>query len=60
MTTVFDSTINAEREAVDSGTFTSRYHRLHAAWSFNFHLTSRTYAHPDTTGFMPRGDSASA
>ena len=41
-------------------TFTSGYHRLHAAWSFNFHLTLRTYAVLDTTGLMPCGDSVSA
>jgi hypothetical protein len=34
------------------------YHRLHAAWYFNFHLTS-TDALLDTTGFVPCGDSVS-
>ena len=44
----------------ESVNITSGYHRLHAAWSFNFYPASGTYALLDTTGFMPRGDSVSA
>jgi hypothetical protein len=51
---------NRWKQFQSSGYFTCRYHRLHAAWSFNFHLTPRTFALLDTTGFMPRGDSAAA
>jgi hypothetical protein len=48
------------RNSVKKATFTSGYHRLHAAWFLNFHLASRTFALLDTTGFMPCGDSVSA
>ena len=35
------------------------YHRLHAAWYFNFHLPAKRESFLDTTGFMPRGTSIS-
>src|SRR5258705_7960863 len=37
----------------------ARYHRLYAAWFFNFNLQMVAQQGLDTTGFMPRGSSIS-